>query len=516
MNNLTPKEIFQAFKEKRLDNNDTANALIYFLRNSKKDHLRIDCLNYLIELNKKDDNFFEILENILVSDSNEIIRSKAAELIISIFSEKAFAPIKWALNNDKSEYCLRTIVYTIIQSNNNNLKKLLDQIKFVICNDCIVFPKKNTLNLSQKNLRAINSVIGLKNFKNLRELSLNDNILENIDGIDFFSELKSLFLHKNNIKKIKGLNNNLKLKKLFLQANLIEKISGLENLKELEILDLSFNKIEKIDGLDSLIKLKQLLLNFNNIREIQGLNDLCSLKTLLLRGNKISEIKGLDNLQKLERLELSDNDITEIKGLDNLRNLKYLALNDNKIKNVKGLEHLKKLEYLNLNNNEIKDITGLEGLNNLRYLYLENNYIENIEAIKDLNKLEVLNLRNNEINCIPYKLLRNPNLRELNITNCPITWDINRMLKEKRDSLNIIYYEKNFALYRQPIYKEISKIEIQELDIFNNLIKNELGKVNNVNVIIDIMTMVILKLIRYGNNQEFYRINRKGKIEKLK
>ena len=67
----------------------------------------IDILN---KIDFKHNKVFKILENLLISDTNENIRYSAAKVIKTKFLNKAYIPFLWALRHESSYKCLITIV----------------------------------------------------------------------------------------------------------------------------------------------------------------------------------------------------------------------------------------------------------------------------------------------------------------------------------------------------------------------------------------------------------------------
>ena len=109
-----------------------------------------------------------------------------------------------------------------------------------------------------------------------------------------------------NIEEIEGLKDLLTLRELNLSNNQITEIKGLEDLKILRILNLSNNQINEINGLENLKNLEYLNLKNNQITEIKGLenikvNGYNDDNTKLNLGNNpipediLNEIGGLDN-----------------------------------------------------------------------------------------------------------------------------------------------------------------------------------------------------------------------------
>lgn len=203
--------------------------------------------------------------------------------------------------------------------------------------------------------RGVESIEELKvqsEFKNIKYMYLNGNLITEITGLERFTELRVLHIRNNQLTRISGLNNLINLSELHLDCNHINRIENLDSLINLEELNLSNNSINKIENLDHLNKLKNLNLNHNNI----------------------SKIENLDKLERLETLSLNTNPITKIENLHKLRNLKKLILQTIPINHIEGLSKLKKLEHLhiefnNLDKKKIK-LEGFEHLTNLKYVKL--------------------------------------------------------------------------------------------------------------------------------------------------
>ncbi|KAL0480159.1 TilB [Acrasis kona] len=118
---------------------------------------------------------------------------------------------------------------------------------------------------------------------------------EHNDGC--LSTLTSITLHQFEIEKIEPVLHNLcrKLREVHLENNLIQKIENLHHLKELERLNLSLNIITKIENLEPLENLQYLNLLCNYITDLFSVENLKSninLSELTLMGNPIAEIRG--------------------------------------------------------------------------------------------------------------------------------------------------------------------------------------------------------------------------------
>ena len=308
---LSPKEIFEDFERKKINKDKASELLMSLIENPIEldSRERNFCIKLIGLIGSNEKNIFFFLENLLISDLNELVRGNSACVLINNFSDYAIEPIKWALRHEESETSIVLIIRALEKTDNLKLKSLLKDVEYVDIEGKIFFPygTHQSINLSSRNI---------------------DNMLK-IKGLGSLINLKKLYLNFNEITDIKGLDTLVNLKSLHLQGNKIRKIKGLDQLKNLEYLYLNNNEIIKIQGIANLSSLKSLMIYDNQIPEIQKLEHLSNLEILNLRNNRISEIKGLRNLSNLRRLDLSNNKITEIKDLDNLVNLEFLDLSYN-------------------------------------------------------------------------------------------------------------------------------------------------------------------------------------------
>lgn len=117
------------------------------------------------------------------------------------------------------------------------------------------------------------------------------------------------------ISEIEGLKKMDGLIILNLSSNQLIEIKYLETLVNLEDLDLSNNQITEIKNLETLVNLEGLDLSYNNITEIKNLEALINLEGLFLSYNPIIKIKNLETLVKLEDLDLSSDNNCKLCGV---------------------------------------------------------------------------------------------------------------------------------------------------------------------------------------------------------
>jgi Leucine-rich repeat (LRR) protein len=176
-------------------------------------------------------------------------------------------------------------------------------------------------------IELLGEKIGHFNFKNITELDLRNCKIREIDclsGGDFRS-----------------------LKKLNFDNNLLVNIDCFVSLVGLRHLSLNNNKIERLLSMDSqfgnstetpkasmisiLPHLEELYLGYNNVSRISdlGLHRMPQLKILYLQGNKISKVDGLEQMTNLYELVLDKN---QIKTIDPMSFLSLINLRELHIK----------------------------------------------------------------------------------------------------------------------------------------------------------------------------------------
>lgn len=238
--------------------------------------------------------------------------SNADETVVDVVfeDENLYEAIRLALGDKVLEYHKNTI--TITQSN-------LDSIVY--------------LDLSKKN---ISNITGIRNFKKLATLYLNDNNISNINEISELTNLNFLRLDNNNIKNISGLNDLTKLQTLYLYDNQITDITVVHKLLNLTCLNVANNLIKDASGVDALTNLKSLSLYGNQITDIIYVKELVNLEDLYLGSNEIEDISPLSNLKNLTELSLSYNNISDVSALEQLK-INNLKLENQELK-MKGEE----------------------------------------------------------------------------------------------------------------------------------------------------------------------------------
>ncbi|KAJ3329238.1 Leucine-rich repeat-containing protein 9, partial [Kappamyces sp. JEL0680] len=196
------------------------------------------------------------------------------------------------------------------------------------------------------------------------------------------------------IKEIDCLSGNdfRSLRKLNFDNNLLANIDCFASLTGLRHLSLNSNKLERLLSTDGqqggdgksvkmlLSNLEELYLGYNNVSRISdlGLHRLPQLRVLYLQGNKISKVDGLEQMTNLIELVLDKN---QIKGIDPLSFLSLINLRE---------LHIKYAGAADRRENRMKSLANFDCLPNLQILFLTNNRIHEMTEIEKMKLPSIL------------------------------------------------------------------------------------------------------------------------------
>jgi Leucine-rich repeat (LRR) protein len=194
------------------------------------------------------------------------------------------------------------------------------------------FNFKNIAELDLRNckIKEIDCLSG-SDFRSLRKLNFDNNLLVNIDCFASLSGLRHLSVNSNKLERLLSYDGSLNdfkpqksflpnLEELYLGHNNISKISdlGLHRLSQLKVLYLQGNCIMKVDGLEQMTNLLELVLDKNQIKAIDNVSflSLINLKELHIKENRLKSLANFDCLPSLKILFLTGNRIHEMSEIE--------------------------------------------------------------------------------------------------------------------------------------------------------------------------------------------------------
>ncbi|KAL2613173.1 hypothetical protein R1flu_024865 [Riccia fluitans] len=268
------------------------------------------------------------------------------------------------------------------------------------------------LDLTANRLTEIDERLG--QMSGLKKLSLRQNLLED-------SAMEAL----NKWPAVYG------LEELVVRDNRLTRIPVVSALSKLVLFDVSYNKITSMAGVSKLSPtLREVYLSSNAIPRIEELDHLDELQILELGFNKVRKMDGIQKLTKLRELWLGRNRITTV-NMCGLTSLTRISVQSNHLTSMRGFEACVLLEELYLSHNKLTEMEGLSTLTRLRILDVSSNKLETVKDVKNLNRLEDLWLNDN---------------------NIPTLEGIEAALEGLKNSLTVIYLERNPCARNNPEY----------------------------------------------------------------
>ena len=489
----TPIKIYEALNKGEINRDSAADLLIYLIENADMVGTRIESIKTLQKIEHKSDKVYSILENLMISDSYEEIRTLAAITLKWLFQEKALSPLKWALDHEKSWQFQLDIISYISEINTDRAKSILiekikkfenyqftkslspyintkeihnfdiKELEYIVINYIVIQYFREAL--KEFNYRVENGFVTELNLSFASEKYFGWKVLKYLSSfLGYFKKIRKLELRSNQIGRFPNSIFSLDtLAYLDLSHNNINNLpEGIRTLKSLEWLNLRYNNLREIpNSIGTLPNLKTLDLKHNKLSMLPTtIGDVLSLEVLNLHGNQFRMLpSALENLSSLKTLKFGLNNLEFIpEWIKNLQSLKKLGLGGNKLLSnfQEWIDFLPPLKELNLYDNDITDLpdsigildsleslklpnnclTELPGsfknLSNLRKLDLSWNDIRFLpEWINSLSSLEELNLRGNRLKALPESIASLTSLKMLNVTLNKNLIDIPKDLQNK-------------------------------------------------------------------------------------
>lgn len=238
----------------------------------------------------------------------------------------------------------------------------------------------------------------------LKKLYLNDNNIENLEPLSPLVNLTHLELSHNSISKLgplRGLGKNLQ--ELGLSHNLIEDIRALGELKALKGANLSHNKIRDVGALSLLPNIKHINIDHKVIEDFGPLNSWQDIGNFSFAHNKLKDVSDLRFFKSIDSLTLSENPIKEL-PISHLVMLTNLRLVHTSITNFDFLKHLINLSAIDFSHTSFKDIKTLGDIKTLMHVYLFFTQVADVEALTHLPKLYELYLFGSPVVDTPEKI----------------------------------------------------------------------------------------------------------------
>ncbi len=487
-----PKIILNEFLNKILNETEALKQLISLIETGELPLTRIESIDIIRKLGFNTEPLFKLLENLLVSDENWLIRVASCKALLKNFSGKVYDQIKWYLLNEDSIYARKELKNAINEIKNELTIKIKNQFKdiFVLIDiEQLIgrkIPKIESIStIPEKHVRyGTRSIFGyVEKYNRIIELGLKftdshllNKLPESIGNLTYLeifrldgcSKLKKFPNNIGNLKYLEILNCT-SCRSL---ENLPESIGNLESLEQLilsqcyslktlptTIVNLNKLRVLNLKDCQSLISLSEDLgglvslriLNLKNCRSLKSIpHNICNLQNLeeinlmkcrniktlpeeigYLKSLKILKLKSCTRLSKIPKSigNLKNQEIIDLSYCYNLKNL------PEEIGNLKGLKKiiLQGCRELESVPESIGDLENLEELNLYACRKLKS-LPSNIGKLKNLKKLELSYC--SELSYLPDSIINLKGLEEVNLDGCLSLISIQKSIS-KLDNLKV-------------------------------------------------------------------------------
>ncbi|MHA1803128.1 MAG: leucine-rich repeat domain-containing protein [Promethearchaeota archaeon] len=447
--------LIEKFHSSKINRPLLISQLLEILETGEDVEARLESISILDTLKVKNEQYYNTLENLLISESNWEIRKAAATSLKSNFPNTCYEPLKWALFHDDVPLSLKTIFTYLIEIIKEKARHESSEVRKFLINE-----------INQINIKEFK--IGLEEL--CTKTSLNRIELKELKEIiiNYFT-----YVYLRNIYwRLKIKVESCKITELdFIFKGLKRVPDAIQHLTSLKKLVLRYNQLEEIPNwLGTLHSLTVLNLNVNNIMYLpRSIGELKNLEELSLWKNELNLIpSSLGSLHSLKNLNLRLNKLIELPdSICNLKSLIFLNLHDNKLKALPdSIGNLSSLKMLNLSWNELISLPDSIGaLKSLEILDLERNQLTFLpDSIGSLKSLEVLNLKDNKIKRLPKTIKNLKSLKTLNLTRNELA-EVPEFLSELA-SLEELYLGENHVLELPSSLKRLEKHRQEKLKIY--------------------------------------------------
>ncbi len=293
----------------------------------------------------------------------------------------------------------------------------------------LLFPEISEMIISPVDTLTNENYISFSKFKNLKKLSIYQNVKQINPGISALKNLETFNIsYVNSILFYDGIKFNFDF------------LEGLKKLKTLKIKNCNKIKINKKNLhhniLENLTVVNTKFLDFNFDALIEN-----KIKKIILSNCSLTVVpKILYSFKKLELLDLSKNQIVKIDSeIKALQSLTFLDLSTNKILSIPNeVGSLAKIKKLDINENALTSFPNTIGnLKNLEYLDCSANNIDSLPySFSLLTTLQHLDLGCNRFVKIPSSICKLDNLEFLSLDNDCYKNENNRYLdRHKADKI---------------------------------------------------------------------------------
>jgi hypothetical protein len=148
----------------------------------------------------------------------------------------------------------------------------------------------------------------IKTLKNLKSLTLNEPLLQNLDGIENLAALEALTIRQSTFGDFSPLACLTHLKRLYIEKSNLLTLEAIAKITSLEELDISNAPLNSLAGIESLTKLSKLTISTTNVNDLSPLNRVNPKTEVRILNSSVpltQQVRHLNNVYVQPTLEVS-------------------------------------------------------------------------------------------------------------------------------------------------------------------------------------------------------------------
>ena len=111
---MNSENVYIDYIENKIDRVSAVNLLVTFIENSRNLELVLNCIEKLDKIGVNEKEVYDVLENLVISDTNRKIRNAAAIALRNNFKDHALIPLLWSIQTNSSEIVFQDEIIQVI------------------------------------------------------------------------------------------------------------------------------------------------------------------------------------------------------------------------------------------------------------------------------------------------------------------------------------------------------------------------------------------------------------------
>jgi len=124
---LNSESVYLDYIENKIDRSSAVNLLVTFIENSKNLPLVLNSIQKLDKIGVTENEVYDLLENLVISDINKKIRTAAAITLKNNYRDHALIPLLWSIQTNSTDIYFQDEIIQVIFDVLKHLKTKTDK-----------------------------------------------------------------------------------------------------------------------------------------------------------------------------------------------------------------------------------------------------------------------------------------------------------------------------------------------------------------------------------------------------